>query len=216
MFILLLTAKAKSLSSGLTKVAFLFLQTYNIGMIWNLQPNYVSLIPTKLLSFSIAMLGSAIHLHVVAWVSRSHSINVHKRARCPGKIRRIISICKWIHRILLKDLDGINYKNFCFFSPSLNCFCITHIGQYMFIHLRYKGKVSILCIVIVYSVNIQFCLSTWDTGKIEFCAYKKSRKPYQKARQVCDWQFFHVKNVWKSEQPRDATQTLLNGFKRNS
>lgn len=73
----------------------------------------------------------------------------------------------------------------------------------------------------VYSVNTQFCPSTFQVGakilkKIKFYAYKKSRKPYQKASWFCDWQFFHAKEVWKSKKPRDAIQTLLNEFKRTS
>lgn len=143
MFVLLLTAQAKNFSSELTKMDFFLPGTLHVCMIRNLQPNY-ALTPPKHLSFSVSVL--VLPYTFISIPVSADLIPKHKRTSYPRKIRRIISMCKWITGIPLKDLYSVKYNNCSFCIPSLDCFCITHMGQYTVIHLRFNGKVRNLCI----------------------------------------------------------------------
>lgn len=128
---------------------------------WGICSQTMPLLLPKLSSFAIAVL---VLLYTFILLPKSADfIPEYKRASHPGKIRGIISTCKWIPGILLKNLDIIKYKNCSCYLLSLDCFCIARMGQYTFIHLRFKGKVSILCIL-----SSLFTLWTHSSGLLPF------------------------------------------------
>lgn len=118
----------------------------------------------------------------------------------------------WRTWTALSERAGLNHP--------FSVLCVTHMRQYAFIHLIFKGKESILYIFSYFLLFYEHTILTFsvraETLKIKnknFCAYK-SRKPYQKIKCFCDWQLLH--EVWKSKQPRNTIQTHQNEFKETS